>query len=379
MVLALAPPAPPPAPPAHILTLDAPVGSEVVIRLDERERPGRLARLATPGALIYGSVFPLVQLGLALEYPGGGPSEGRWAIAATACYMPLHLYHVYWAARGERPPAGRWTLLAMFAVIAAATPVAGSNWLPAYADVAFGAVVVLRWPWALLAVTALAAGQAPLALALDSPVPAAASYYVFVLLRRASALFLPIWLVGAIRQLDGARRSLADDAVVAERIRIDGELRTTVGTALSSIAAGGTRVTTLIDGDAGSQTVAREVRELADGSRRALADARHLLSGFQRPSLAAELETAARLLTAAGVETRVEVPPEGVPSSATDPPVRAALRTATARVLHDDRARACVIRVSRRDGSVDVDVATEATAGADRGAGHGADHEVAPP
>ena len=68
MVLALAPPATPAAPqapPAHILTLDAAVGSGVVIRLDERERPGRLARLATPGALIYGSVFPLMQVVMA--------------------------------------------------------------------------------------------------------------------------------------------------------------------------------------------------------------------------------------------------------------------------------------------------------------------------
>jgi two-component system, NarL family, sensor histidine kinase DesK len=351
MVLALAPP------PTHILTLDAPVGSEVVIRLDERERPGRLVRLATPGALIYGTVFPLVQLGLALEYPGGGPSEGRWAVAATACYLPLHLHHVYWAARGERPPAGRWTLLAMFAVVVAATPLAGSNWLPAYADVAFGAMVVLpRW-WAALAVTALAAGQAPLALALDSPVPAAASYYVFVLLRRASALFLPIWLLGAIRQLDGARRTLADDAVVAERIRIDGELRTTVGTALRSIATRGARLTTRLDGTDG-RVLAGEVQELADGSRRALADARHLISGYQRPSLAAEVETAARLLTAAGVETRVELPDGGVPRSAADPSTRAALRTATARVLHDDEARACVIRVTHDDGRAGVEVST---------------------
>jgi two-component system, NarL family, sensor histidine kinase DesK len=368
MVLALAPPAvpdspqardapdAPDAPPTHILTLDAPVGSEVVIRLDERGRPGRLVRLATPVALIYGTVFPLVQLAMALEYPGGGPSEGRWALAATACYLPLHLHHVYWAARGERPPAGRWTLLAMFAVIVAATPLAGSNWLPAYADLAFGAMVVLRWPWALLAVAAMAASQAPLALALDSPVPAAASYYVFVLLRRASALFLPIWLLGAIRQLEGARRSLADEAVVAERIRIDGELRTTVGTALDSIAARGRRATSLIDDGADPDALAGEVRQVAHGSRRALAEARQLLTGYQRPSLADELDTAARLLTAAGVETRVELPPEGMPATAPDPSARDALRSATARVLHDATARACVVRVTRRNGRMDVEV-----------------------
>jgi hypothetical protein len=361
MVLALAPPAAPAAPqapPAHILTLDAAVGSEVVIRLDERERPGRLARLATPAALIYGTVFPLMQVVMAFEWPEGGPSEGRWALAATACYLPLHLRHLYWASRGQRPPAGRWTLLAMFAVVAAATPLAGPHWLQAYADVAVGAIIVLPWRWSVLAVAALAAAQAPLAWAVDNPVPAPASYYVFILLRRTSALYVPIWLLGAIRQLDGARRALAEEAVVAERMRIDGELRATVGTALRTIAARGTHVTTLLDTGADRRDLAREVRELADGSRRALADARHLLNGYQQTSLAAEVETAARLLTAAGVETRVELPPGGVPATAPEPLVRAALRTATARVLHDERARTCVIHVSRRDGQTDVEVST---------------------
>lgn len=363
MVLALAPPAPPAAPPAHILTIDAPVGSEVVIRLDDRERPGRPARLATPAALVYGSVFPLLQVIMAFEYPGGGSGEGLWALAATACYLPLHLHHIYWASRGQRPPAGRWTLLAMLVVVAAATPLAGPHWLQAYADVAVGAIIVLPWRWSLLAVAALTAAQAPLAWAVDNPVPAPASYYVYVLLRRASALYVPIWLLGAIRQLDGARRSLAEDAVVAERMRIDGEVRRTVGTALGSIAARGQRATSLVDSGAEPEVLAGEVRELADGSRRALADTRHLLTGYQRPSLAAELDTAARLLTAAGVETRVELPGGGLAPTGTGSAWRAALRTATARVLHDEEARACVIRVTGGDGRVDIDVSTAGAAG----------------
>jgi two-component system sensor histidine kinase DesK len=356
MVLTLAPPAAPPAPPARILASDAGVGSEVVIRVDERERPSRLARLATPAALIYGSVFSLAQLGLIVEYPGGGSDEARWALVATALYLPLHLHHVLWATRGEPPPAGRWTLLALAAVVAGAVPLAGTNWLPVFAVVAAGAMLVLRWPWSLLTALTVVAAQAPLALAVDSPFPVAPLYYVHTVWWRASALFVPVWLLGAIRQLEATRRALAEDAVVAERVRIDGELRTTVGTALDAITARGRRATTLIDGGAGAGALAGEVRELADGSRRALAEARQLLTGYQRPSLADEVGTAARLLTAAGVETRVELPTEGVPATAADPSVRAALRAATARVLHDDTAGACVMRVTRRDGRADVEV-----------------------
>jgi hypothetical protein len=350
MVLALAPP------PTRILCR-APVGSGVVVGVEQRERSARGDRwlhLAGAGALVYSSVFSLVQLGLVLEYPGGNATEARWALAATACYLPLHLHHVRWAVRGARPPAGGVTLVAMVAVVTAAVPLSGAYWLPVFAVVAVSAVLVLPWPWSLAAATAVVLAQWPLAAAVDDGLPAAQAYYVFTVWWRASALFVPIWLLGAIRQLESARRALAAEAVVHERVQIDDELRRTVGPELDAIAARGERVVALVAADAGpggpaglddgQATAASELRALVDGSRRALAEARQLVNGYQHGTLTAELERAATLLTAAGIATRVELPDRPLPPTA-DESVRTALRAATTRVLQDDAARACVIRV----------------------------------
>ncbi len=341
-----------PAPPTPILRMGAPVGSGVVVRVGHRERLGGFARLATPGALAYSCVFSLVQLGLVIEYPGH-PEDARWAVLATACYLPFHLHHVRWVARGLHPPAAGWTFAALAAVVTAAVPFAGINWLPVFAVVAVSAVLVLPWPWSLLIACGVAVAQAPLALAIGSPLPGAAIYYAHTVWWRASALVVPIWLLGAIRQLQATREALAEDAVVRERLRLDAELRRTVGTALESIAARGRLTVELVDQDPG--TAGSELRELVDGSRRTLAEARQLISRYQQPSLAAELETAVALLTEAGIRTRIELPPQGLPPTA-GRGVRAALRTATADVLHDDAVRACVISVTCQAGGVHVSV-----------------------
>jgi signal transduction histidine kinase len=353
----------PPRPPsavgvagARILVAGPPVGSGVVIDVEERERAGRLARFATPAALVYGSVLSLVQLGLIAEYPGGSAAQARWALVATVAYLPLHLRHMAWAAHGRRPPAGGWTLLALAAIVTAALPLAGPHWLPVYAVVVAAVVLVVPWPWSLLAAAAVVLAQAPLAHAVDSPLPDAGSYYVFTVWLRSSSLILPVWLLGAVRRLDATRRSLADEAVVAERLRIDGELRATVGRALDAIATRGRRAVGLVeqrsDGDLGE--LEAELRALVDGSRQALAQVRQLINGYQQPSLAAELASASALLAAAGITTTVEWPvgwpADGVPSAApAGPEVRRALRAATTAVLRDDAVDACRIRVTRHD------------------------------
>lgn len=355
--------------PLPILFTKVRVGPGVGVRVTQRWWAGWPARLATPAALAYGTVFPLVQVGLVAEYPPGD-GDARWALLATVCYLPLHLHHVYWAVRGARAPGGPWTLAALAAVVAAAVPVAGSNWLPVFAVVAVSAMFVLPWPWSLVVAAGVTLAQAPLALASDSPVPGAASYYVFAVWWRASALFVPLWLLGSIRRLEVARRSLAEEAVVRERLRVDHEVRRTVGAALGSIAARGERAVATLAGSGrpgpvrtggGDGALAAEVRALADGSRRALAEARQLINGYQRPSLADELETAATLLTAAGIATRVEIPREGLPPDA-GPATRVALRQATADVLHDDTARSCVIVVSCDRERVQLDVRTQGAA-----------------
>ncbi len=106
-------------------------------------------------------------------------------------------------------------------------------------------------------------------------------------------------------------------------------------------------------------TAAAELRALVDRSRRTLAEARRLVRGYQQVSLRAELHTAATLLTAAGIKTRVVLPSGDLPDTA-----EAALRSATARLLRDDTTRSCVITVARQDGRVRLELHSEQTGAA---------------
>jgi len=331
------------------------VGSRAADRQLGRGCLAEIARLAVPAALAYSSVFAVVQLGLVLTYPGRS-EHALWAVPVTACYLPLFLWFVRSAVIGVRPRAAVWTFVALAALVGAAVPLAGSNWLPVFAVVAVSAMLVLPWPWSLLVALVLAAAQAPLAVVLGSPVVDAPSYYVFALWWRASALFVPIWLLRALGQLPAARDVLAEQAVMDERLRIDREVRTTVGSALEAIAAIADAAAERVESDPAE--AARATRTSVEVSRRALADARRLLRRYRSPSLDAEVAAAAALLTAAGIETEVEIA-EADRELAADPQLRSALRQATAAALHDDEASRYVVRVTR-DGDAALTVCVEA-------------------
>lgn len=310
-------------------------------------RAGVVMRFATGGVLAYCSVFPIMQVAVIAESSDGGHGRAAWALAATACYLPLHLRHVLYAVRGTRPSYGVATFLAMTAVIAAVIPMAGTLWLPTMHVIAVSALIVLRPRWSLPAVAAVVAAQTPLALALHSSLVDATSYYTLTVLWRSTAVFVPVWLLGTVRQLDAARQALARDAVLRERLTIDGELRRTLGIALAGIAARGERAGALVERSA----VDAALHDLVASSRHTLAEARQLIRSYHRPSLRAELETAAVLLTAAGIDTRVVLRSDELPDAA--PEFRARIRAATAALLRDGSARSCVLSVGA-DGQLDV-------------------------
>src|SRR5215471_15600105 len=323
----------------------------MVGRLTEREQFGGMIRLAAAAAVGCSVVLPLLEF--ARIGVGWTPRPGQATLAAvgTTCYLPLYVRHVWYAARGCRPPGAGWTLLAMAAVILGALPFIGTSWLTSLHSLAVSVLIIVGLPWSLLAVASLVAATAPLAVAFGDPQWAA--FYTVSVIWRGAVVFVLVWLVGAARRLEQARLLLAEQALAHERRRIDGELRRTLGAALEAIAAGGQRASALATGDAA--TLEDELRALADGSRRALAQARRTIRGYQRPSLRAELDSAAALLTAAGISTRLEVPRGELPDTVDDD-ARAALRTAVADLLRDDAARRCSIVVTRQDGRVRLEL-----------------------
>jgi two-component system, NarL family, sensor histidine kinase DesK len=321
-----------------------PVGrSRVVARLTASQRSNRLIRLATLGAVACSIGFPVLELvRIAINWtPRPSSGHALQALVATACYLPLYVRLVWHAARGSRQPAAGWSLTVMAVVIIAAVPVVGTAWLPALHVLAVSVLIVVRPPWSLPIVAGLAAATAPLAIALGDP--EWAPYYAATVVWRGGSVFVLVWLVGATRRLQVAREALTDEAVTRERLRIDRELRSTLGAALEAIAAKGQRAAALAVQD--PSLAEGELGSLVEGARRTLADARRLVNGYQQPSLRAELDSATVLLAAAGIQTRVELPAGGLPERLEDAP-RAALRAAVARLLRDDAARHCAITVA---------------------------------
>jgi signal transduction histidine kinase len=320
-------------------------------RLKERQQVGGFVRLATAGAVGCSIVLPLLELARIVAGSSPSPGHAAQALVATACYLPLHVRHVWYAARGSRPAGAGWTLTAMAVVVLGALPVVGTSWLASLHALAVSVLIVVRPPWSLLAVASLVAATAPLAVAFGDPRWAA--FYTVSVVWRGAAVFVLVWLVGATRRLEQAQLLLAEQALARERLRIDGELRRTLGAALEAIAARGRRASLLAAED--GATLEEELRALVQGSREALAQARRTIRGYQQPSLRAELHSATALLTAAGIKTRLELPRGELPDTVDAAP-RAALRAAVARLLRNNAARHCSIVVTRQDGRVRLEL-----------------------
>lgn len=330
--------------------------------LDDREPLGRLVSVAVPAVVAYSTIWAFTQIGVVGQLPGTGREAGI-AVVATVAYLPFYVWHILCGVRGTRADNAVWTFVVMTAVVVGATPLLGADWLPTYHVIAVSALLVLGRPWAWVIFAAVVLVQLPLGEAVDSPIPAGGSYYAVTVLWRASSVFVPVWLVGAVRQLSLIRRELAEQAVVRERLRVDIELRRTIGTALTAIVSRGE----VASGPVSDQEAAQEVQRLVDDSRIALADARSLMNGYQRPSLRSELDTAAILLQAAGVDVHIEMSDDAAGSGILDDRVRAELRSVVARVLREERVVHCLIVVGQRDGEVSIVSTTSIGPGVEAG------------
>ena len=298
--------------------------------------------LATVGVGAYSTglvVFHLVRMAI---LPADASRPYAVAVVAAVCYTPLMVWLVVSAARGQRPRGRWWALAAMALIVVGTLPVVGADWLGAIEYLAGTVLVVVRPPWSVALFFGMVAAMAPVAVVLGSP--GWAVYFTMGMLLVAPAMAAPARLLAAVRQLDAARQALAEEAIVRERLRIDAELGRTLGTALETIVERGDEACAIALSDPGG--AARGVRALVEGSRRTLADARLLARQYRREPAHIELDLAAQLLTAGGIRTSLELPPD--PAALTLPePLRAVLHADTARLLADDTVGECVIAVTQ--------------------------------
>jgi hypothetical protein len=229
------------------------------------------------------------------------------AIGATAFYLVLHLHHLRYGLRGESPPWGWVTVAVMGAVIFGVTPLLGSTWV--FAFFAVGASILLVAPpgWAIVLFGAVAAAGG-MSAAMFGQSPGTVAWTTIGVVWRGAIPYVFVWMVGALRDLESARAALARDAVLAERSQLEERLRDSIGVQLDAIAARGQVVSERLDNGV---PAVDELDSLIDGARAALRDARGLVASYRRRSAREEMDSAADLLRAAGMDVRMAVSDAG--------------------------------------------------------------------
>jgi two-component system, NarL family, sensor histidine kinase DesK len=167
-------------------------------------------------------------------------------------------------------------------------------------------------------------------------------------------------LIGANQQLSLAREQIARLAVGEERLRFARDLHDLLGHSLSVIALKSELAGRLISRSPG--LAEHEVKDIEKVARDALREVREAVAGYRQPTLAAELAGAREVLTAAGIECRIEQQHDSL-APAVEAVLAWAVREGTTNVMRHSGARRCSIRIARQGGLATVEIVDDGRGG----------------
>ncbi|MEV0306586.1 sensor histidine kinase [Nonomuraea fuscirosea] len=300
---------------------------------------------------------------------GSPPADPLPAILLAAVTLALQLRHSLADARGERPAGWRWSLTAILLLSYAPIWLVGLNWISIATLTMASPLMLLRGRLRMTVVAAqlLTYMLAQLIAILRTPIFSAWQIVILVLYALvvpslfAAALVGGARLVRLLNELEATRTELAATAVGAERIRVSRDLHDLLGQSLSAISLKGDLALRLLAKDT---AVARaEIQSLTGVARDALHGVRAITHGQHTVSLRTEIDGAAALLGAAGVDTRLDVsdlPP--LPASARSA-LAWAVREGTTNLLRHSEAGSCAITLSRQRGMIRLDIVNDGVRG----------------
>ena len=163
-------------------------------------------------------------------------------------------------------------------------------------------------------------------------------------------------------ELRQAREEVAKHAASEERLRLARDMHDLTGQSLSMITLKSelaARLLQRLPEGPDRDRVADEIQQVAAVSRQTLHDIREAISGYRRPTLAVEIITARTALESAGIAPHDD-PELTLLSGTFNPDAEAALawclREAVTNVIRHSDAENCFISLSRRDGSLSLQV-----------------------
>ncbi|MFG6196965.1 sensor histidine kinase [Nonomuraea sp. JJY05] len=312
---------------------------------------------------------------LGMDGPPGNPVA---AILGAAAAGAIQLRHSLAAARGGRPAGWPWSFAAL--VLLADVPIwwLGSNWEALGIFALASMLTLFRRGWVLAAaatlqLTANATREVLTMLQNQSTVPQAVLLGMYAVVATglyAAALVGGARLVRLLNELDAARTELAATAVGEERIRVSRDLHDLLGQSLSAIALKGDLALRLLTRDAVAARA--EIESLTGVARDALHDVRAITRDQHAVSLRTEIDGAAALLGAAGVDTRLDVADLRSLTASAQSALAWAVREGTTNLLRHSEAGSCTITLSRQYGRIRLEIVNDGVRGAaGQGLGNG--------
>ena len=203
-----------------------------------------------------------------------------------------------------------------------------------------GSALLLLSGWAAWAVFAAAVISVLVLSALSAVDAYGVAYLTISTLIPGLVVFGLARLSLLISYVHARRGELAQLAVVSERMRFARDLHDLLGYSLSAITLKAELTKRLVGSN--PARARDELAEVLDIARQALADVRTVSSGYRNISLAKEASSVTSLLTAAGIDTQVDISTGPLEEKA-DTVLATVLREAVTNMLRHSTARHCSI------------------------------------
>src|SRR5438132_1876863 len=154
-------------------------------------------------------------------------------------------------------------------------------------------------------------------------------------------------LGSAIGELHATRRELARLQVEEERLRLARDLHDLLGQTLCMLTLKSELARHLVKEE--PDRCVQELSEIERVARQTLREVREAVAGYRQPQLSSELEGARQLLSAAGIDLRLEPLIETLPPE-TSAVLAWPVREGVTNVIRHSRAQHCLIRLMQKNG-----------------------------